>query len=416
MSRIVSVSQLLDAYNLKLGQLPASFKWVGLLIYLLAVLAGVGTVMAGVVLIEAIIRPLQPDSHQVFFMHLGCAVVGMAVFSYIKTVAQRVYSAAHFTSVISSEKPISFFLRPFSTDNEMLSEPPRGGIWGLISASQNPNILWSVESLVGKTLSDSYIFVSIGRPGEKLPAAGSNRIYARDEVWQNVASDLIAMSRIVFLRVGSTPNVRWELSQILHDGVREKCIILTIDPKGKPASPALLKDVAPELHEWIADQVSISDSVLAVRFPDHGRAEIKSVDAACDVQKELTSVLTAWAGETDSHALSQAPHRGGLGWFVLERWIHSTVSSIMIVCAFVLLAFFAYLGGAFTSIGYAPPETKSPNEKLQEIVCRHKTKEGWILDPEFHREIREFKRLYPWHSVNYLLMSSMCEDGGSKMK
>lgn len=56
--------------------------------------------------------------------------------------------------------------------------------------------------------------LEIGRPGEKLGTTGSARLYVADDDWQSIAGELMERARLVVIRAGNTPGLRWELERV----------------------------------------------------------------------------------------------------------------------------------------------------------------------------------------------------------
>ncbi len=64
--------------------------------------------------------------------------------------------------------------------------------------------------------------LAIGRPGEKLAHLGAARLYVTDEDWQTIAQRLMASARLVVIRAGNTPGLRWELARARNELSAEK--------------------------------------------------------------------------------------------------------------------------------------------------------------------------------------------------
>ena len=66
--------------------------------------------------------------------------------------------------------------------------------------------------------------LAIGRPGEKLAHLGAARMYVTDEDWQTIAQRLMASARLVVIRAGNTPGLRWELARARDELSAEKVV------------------------------------------------------------------------------------------------------------------------------------------------------------------------------------------------
>lgn len=67
--------------------------------------------------------------------------------------------------------------------------------------------------------------LAIGRPGEKLAHLGAARMYVTDEDWQTIAQRLMASARLVVIRAGNTPGLRWELARARDELSAEKVVL-----------------------------------------------------------------------------------------------------------------------------------------------------------------------------------------------
>ena len=151
--------------------------------------------------------------------------------------------------------PFSLYLREFQRDNEILKggeseylapEPPSDGFFigllytllvlpvYLVAFYTRRMRLWSLEELIANKVSPGLGFLAIGRPGEKLPAAGATKFYVSDNDWQQVVVDLVAHAEVVFLRVGSTKGLAWEIARVLTPQPQVPVVLLMVNESGKP--------------------------------------------------------------------------------------------------------------------------------------------------------------------------------------
>jgi hypothetical protein len=82
--------------------------------------------------------------------------------------------------------------------------------------------------------------IAIGKPGEVLPLAGAQRIYVSDDGWQQQVTALIGRARLVVIRTGLSPGLRWELDAVIEKAPPER-ILLAGDDAGE--LEALLRHV-----------------------------------------------------------------------------------------------------------------------------------------------------------------------------
>ena len=69
--------------------------------------------------------------------------------------------------------------------------------------------------------------VAIGKPGEPLPELGAARLYVGDADWKAKVTDMMARSRLVIIRTGSTPNLEWEIEQAMMRVPRRQILFVS---------------------------------------------------------------------------------------------------------------------------------------------------------------------------------------------
>jgi hypothetical protein len=114
------------------------------------------------------------------------------------------------------------YLRSFADDEEALLDDG-GARWvgwiprlmGLPTPEQD---MASLLCLAGPV-------VAIGRPDETLPRLGAARLYVQGDAWKQAILSLLDQARLVVLRVGATPGVRWEIDQALARVPRERLVL-----------------------------------------------------------------------------------------------------------------------------------------------------------------------------------------------
>jgi len=70
--------------------------------------------------------------------------------------------------------------------------------------------------------------IAIGKPGEPLPELGAARLYVGDADWKAKVIDLMARSRLVIIRTGSTPNLEWEIEQAMTRVPRQQILFVSL--------------------------------------------------------------------------------------------------------------------------------------------------------------------------------------------
>lgn len=101
------------------------------------------------------------------------------------------------------------YLRPFRLDSKT-SRVRTGRDESLIFNTRTE------EELIAQAMNDIGPCVAIGRPGEKLPQLGFNRIYIGDDKWQDLVLDFMKKARLVILMVGSSQGFSWELQRAVE--------------------------------------------------------------------------------------------------------------------------------------------------------------------------------------------------------
>jgi len=113
----------------------------------------------------------------------------------------------HRNEIILRDKPPVLLLRSFTDDVAGIS--PNMLIPRLFRRRKR------LEETIGEQLTGTGPFVAIGRPGERLPQLGANRLYLADSEWQRVVESYIARSDLIIVIAGKTHWVRWELANVL---------------------------------------------------------------------------------------------------------------------------------------------------------------------------------------------------------
>jgi hypothetical protein len=67
--------------------------------------------------------------------------------------------------------------------------------------------------------------IAIGKPGERTPPVGAAREYVPHETWRERVRELATRSRLLFVILGPTPGIAWELRTILEAGWLERTVL-----------------------------------------------------------------------------------------------------------------------------------------------------------------------------------------------
>jgi hypothetical protein len=118
------------------------------------------------------------------------------------------------------------YLRPFNVDREA----SRVTAWeGITSLAFNTR---TEEELLAQAMSEFGPCVAIGRPGERLPQLGFNRLYVSNEEWQATVLEFMSKAQLVILMGGSSRNYSWEFQKAV-EMVESQRLLLLIPSKAK---------------------------------------------------------------------------------------------------------------------------------------------------------------------------------------
>lgn len=109
--------------------------------------------------------------------------------------------------VLRDAAPI-LFLRSFVDDQAHL-KAHRGDLLRLLmDAGRSPD---SVDQLLVYEFINRGPVVALGRPGERRPPFGAQRIYADNATWRNAITALFDRSQTIVLAVNESAGLRWEI-------------------------------------------------------------------------------------------------------------------------------------------------------------------------------------------------------------
>jgi hypothetical protein len=111
------------------------------------------------------------------------------------------------------------YLRPFGEDAVAAGSRGRGNVYFSHIATEEEQLAATLEP-IGR-------LVAIGKPGEPLPEVGAIRMYVRDDEWQSVITEWLALARLVVLRLGfESAGFIWEITQAPRLVDPEKVVLL----------------------------------------------------------------------------------------------------------------------------------------------------------------------------------------------
>jgi hypothetical protein len=160
------------------------------------------------------------------------------------------------------------YLRPFQADSRkgFMKDAPESSPEGLMSARFLGHVFQSgsttEEYEVVQMLNQWGPVLAIGQPGEIIPPLGAARIYVHDEHWQDFVRIMTHFARVVFLRVGDSSGLIWELRHL-----RAECdplkVLLFFPPTSGPKRNRALATVETELKVSIRE-ISLAEWIKGV--------------------------------------------------------------------------------------------------------------------------------------------------------
>ena len=145
-------------------------------------------------------------------------------------------------------RPPILYLRSFVDDETAVVDDGGFKLWGrFLSLLGVPN----PEQEMAIVLKQAGPVVAIGRPGEKLPQLGAARLYVSNDRWQAEVLDLMSRARLVVIRIGATPGVRWEIDQALDRVPRDRIVLSLFGSSALQIPPEVESRLAPLLGtQW----------------------------------------------------------------------------------------------------------------------------------------------------------------------
>lgn len=137
-----------------------------------------------------------------------------------------------------SAKNVILYLRPFNEDTIKL---PDKNIKGNLRRVLKPNPfshkrlpIIDYESQLKRSCAKYGQFITIGKPGDKLPRLGASRAYLDDTDWQITLSKLISKVQLVLIFLGESKGILWELEQVIKHAEPENVILCLPLKMGEP--------------------------------------------------------------------------------------------------------------------------------------------------------------------------------------
>src|SRR5438552_15113427 len=143
------------------------------------------------------------------------------------------YDAVSAEQLLASDpRPPVVYLRSFEADDEIFPRPD--GFWSKAATILiGYAVTFSPEQELAEILNHVGPVIAIGKPGEPLPELGAARLYVGDADWKAKVTDMMARSRLVIIRTGSTPKLEWEIDQAMTRVPRRLLIFASFDEAKK---------------------------------------------------------------------------------------------------------------------------------------------------------------------------------------
>lgn len=153
---------------------------------------------------------------------LGCFAYAHLHASFVLVALKRVRARQESLSEFPDDLPSRIlYLRAFGVDHDPIAfkEPFKPG--ALAAAPPEPKS--SEEELLGY-LSSLPGALCIGRPNEKFPSCGAQRIYFSDEDWKDAVGALLQTCALVLVRTAETPGLVWEITEVVSVASPERVV------------------------------------------------------------------------------------------------------------------------------------------------------------------------------------------------
>jgi len=168
-------------------------------------------------------------------------LTGMALFLITAHVGFRLLRSGWKYDVVSAEQLLAndprlpvVYLRSFEADSEIVLR--RDGLWNkAVNILFGYWVTFSPEQELAEIVTRVGPVIAIGKPGEPLPELGAARLYVGDADWKAKVIDLMARSRLVIIRTGSTPNLEWEIEQAMTRVPRRQILFVSLGDEKKTA-------------------------------------------------------------------------------------------------------------------------------------------------------------------------------------
>ncbi len=167
--------------------------------------------------VVAVIRSNRSPNHKIiiFVLGLGLLWASAHLASLCIWRAKRFGARSGVKPSIQDTRAPVIYLRSFKDDSKVYGRMEMTSL----KLSTEEEILTELVSAIGP-------LVAVGQPGDTLPYAGAARVYMGMADWQERVQALLTRSRLVIVRAGDTPGLRWEIQECIRMVSPEKLIFL----------------------------------------------------------------------------------------------------------------------------------------------------------------------------------------------
>jgi hypothetical protein len=140
-----------------------------------------------------------------------------------------------------------------------------------------------LEAPLAAAFGKFYPVLTVGRPGERLPAVGAARLYFDANDWHRRVEELIGRARLVVLIAGASAGVLWELQTVERAKALEKLVIyVAIDPNNP--------DVSNERWRTFRDALQATTSFSFADIPTAFATDVMILVGVTDSQPQVALI------------------------------------------------------------------------------------------------------------------------------
>ena len=186
-------------------------------------------------------------------------------------------------------------LRSFEADSELVLRP--AVFWSkLTNVLFDYMVTFSPEQELAEILNRVGPVIAIGKPGEPLPELGAARLYVSDADWKAKVTDMLARSRLVVIRTGSTPNLQWEIEHTMARVPRRQILLVSLGDAKKtaPFDQYFEQRFGPVIKSITPTNTPVCIKLISIGKYMHGR--IISFDESLQPREEPIGLKLSWTG------------------------------------------------------------------------------------------------------------------------